>query len=309
VTAAVAHRYAIDGLRVETPVAVAGLDEVPEADWASDWVVEVSPGRIEPDEGDVTWTGQVEGPGGRWARFGRTARGVRVHLEGLCALAADRDARRAVIHAEREAATETYLLRRCLPYLVALGGRVAIHASCAAFARGAVAFCGPAGAGKSTLAMALDAAGVPVLADDHVAIDVPPAGTPVAFPSFPSVEVDRTSRLAFRPDAPDADGKARVALTTARPRDAVPLAALAFLERGRSFRSSRLAAKAVVPRLLRDAALVADPGDPSESAARFDAVVRLAEAVPSFAVVVPDGLDRLRESVPRLFERFGGSPR
>ena len=60
----------------------------------------------------------------------------------------------------------TYLVGPVLSSALRLRGDYSLHASAVRFARGAVAFAGPHGAGKSTLAAALGRAGHPVIADD-----------------------------------------------------------------------------------------------------------------------------------------------
>jgi len=60
----------------------------------------------------------------------------------------------------------TYLVGPILSSALRLRGDYSLHASAVRFARGAVAFAGPHGAGKSTLAAALGRAGHPVVADD-----------------------------------------------------------------------------------------------------------------------------------------------
>ena len=62
--------------------------------------------------------------------------------------------------------TCTYLYGPILALVLRLRGALAFHASAVQMGSGAVGFVGPHGAGKSTLAAALGAAGAPVLTDD-----------------------------------------------------------------------------------------------------------------------------------------------
>lgn len=64
----------------------------------------------------------------------------------------------------------TYLLGPILGRVLRLRGVTCLHASAVAFGEEAVAFVGPAGAGKSTTAAALALRGHPVLSDDVVAL-------------------------------------------------------------------------------------------------------------------------------------------
>ena len=66
--------------------------------------------------------------------------------------------------------TATYLLGPVLGRLLRLRGVTCLHASAVAFGEQAVAFVGPAGAGKSTTAAALGLAGHAILSDDVVAL-------------------------------------------------------------------------------------------------------------------------------------------
>jgi len=66
--------------------------------------------------------------------------------------------------------TATYLLGPVFGYLLRLRGVTCLHASAVDFGGRAVAFVGPAGAGKSTLAAALALRGYTVLSDDIVAV-------------------------------------------------------------------------------------------------------------------------------------------
>ena len=66
--------------------------------------------------------------------------------------------------------TATYLLGPVLGRLLRLRGVTCLHASAVAFGEQAVAFVGPAGAGKSTTAAALALRGHAILSDDVVAL-------------------------------------------------------------------------------------------------------------------------------------------
>jgi hypothetical protein len=67
--------------------------------------------------------------------------------------------------------TATYLLGPIMGFVLLLRGRVSLHASAVAIGDSAVAFVGPAGAGKSTTAAALADLGYRVLAEDVVTLD------------------------------------------------------------------------------------------------------------------------------------------
>jgi hypothetical protein len=78
----------------------------------------------------------------------------------------------------------TYLLGPVLALLLRLRGVTCLHASSVAFGNRAVAFTGPAGAGKSTTAAALGRRGHSVLSDDIVAL-TETSGTLEVMPAYP----------------------------------------------------------------------------------------------------------------------------
>jgi hypothetical protein len=70
-------------------------------------------------------------------------------------------------------------------------GLLALHASAVAFGDRVVAFTGPPGAGKSTLAAHCLADGAQLVADDVLAVSVDDARRAVAYPGMPSVKLWR----------------------------------------------------------------------------------------------------------------------
>lgn len=81
--------------------------------------------------------------------------------------------------------TCTYLAGPILGLILRLRGALSLHASAVQAGAGAVAFVGPHGAGKSTLAAALAAAGRPMVTDD--VLHVRRAGTQWVAEPFPSM--------------------------------------------------------------------------------------------------------------------------
>jgi hypothetical protein len=211
-------------------------------------------------------------------------------------MTADPESRAAVLRHGRPASEDPLVLRRALPYLSALEGRLVLHAACVAFPAGAVVFCADARTGKSTLALALDAAGLPVLGDDHVVVERDAGGRFVAHASIPWVEVAAPSVRALRPDVAPARREGPVPLRSRRP-DRAPLAALAFLHRGATWGRRSVAGPRRLPGLLKRYAFVGDPADSRETTSRFDAAAALVESVPCVSVTVPEGLRSLHDSL------------
>jgi hypothetical protein len=67
-------------------------------------------------------------------------------------------------------------------------GRFVLHASVVNLGGRAIAFMGPVGAGKSTLAAAFHSLGYRILADDNAVLDLD-AGRPRVLPAFPSLKI------------------------------------------------------------------------------------------------------------------------
>lgn len=93
--------------------------------------------------------------------------------------------------------TATYLLGPVLGFALRLRGVLAFHASAVLIDGRAVLLVGPSGAGKSTTAAAFATAGVPVLADDVVAVRVVDGET-LAYPSYRLLRLwDESERILF----------------------------------------------------------------------------------------------------------------
>jgi hypothetical protein len=80
-------------------------------------------------------------------------------------------------------------------------GLLALHASAVAVGEGAVAFMGPSGIGKSTLATAFHQRGYTVLTDDVCVVDFDAGGAPVVVPGYPQLKlwVDALEKLDLDP--------------------------------------------------------------------------------------------------------------
>jgi hypothetical protein len=297
-------------MRVETAVEYPGLSPLPRGDDGEvDWSVTFDEAPLPAPSGPPS--GEIRDGAHVWARYHRQGKGVRIELREILEADLRPRERTATVHPPRSgpsSQTTAERLRRLLPYLVAACGRrarrVALHAAAFSTPAGAVLCGGDARAGKSTLSCALDAAGVPVLADDHVAVEDRGDDGFVAFPSFPVVGASPETRLAFFPEIPPGTAKMRVPLRTSRPREALPVAAVCFLRRGERVAKEPLPRTTALARLLRESVFVGDPGDREEERFRVDVLSRLVERVPAWTLEVPTGLDRLgaaARGVPALF--------
>lgn len=286
-------RFVVDGMRLEgrIPALTASAFE-----GAPDWSVQIVRGPPTWPE-HVTWTGEVRADDRAWARFGRTPEGLRlIHLEGLGVLEVGRTGEATLRH-ERGQDADADVLRHALPYLVPVGGGLALHAAAAVIDGHARLLCAASGVGKSTLALALDRAGVPVLGDDHVAVGRAPEGF-VAWPSGDALAAWPASRRAF--DADDGTpGKRSLLLRTKRP-DRAPVGTLAFLRRGPRVAVHPVPVAEALRRLLADVLFQTDPADDEETRRRLDLAADLVEGTAPFELEVPDGLDRLAAALPEI---------
>jgi hypothetical protein len=96
--------------------------------------------------------------------------------------------------------------RHAMPFVLQARGRELLHASAALTPRGAIAFAGSSGAGKSTMAFALSQRGYPPLADDALLFEIVGEGVEVRPLPF-ALQVPKGSALgegeaAARVDAP-----------------------------------------------------------------------------------------------------------
>ncbi len=209
-----------------------------------------------------------------------------MRLAGVLDLVADASSKTAAIRACRPDLAELYRLRRAMPYLVHLAGGVALHAACVVVRGQTWLLCGDTGAGKSTLALACDASGHPVLADDHVALTFTDDGRLQAEASFPLVDAMPDAVAVLRPDQEPGEDKQSVPLRTARPERA-RIDRIAFLARGPELRRTPLPAPEAATRLLRDVLFVGDPASVAEQTRRLDVAALLAEHGPAHAVAIP----------------------
>lgn len=107
------------------------------------------------------------------------------------------------------AAQRTFLYGSVFAIVGLRRGLLPLHAACLQCTGGAVAFAGPSGVGKSTLAARLVRRGFPVLADDVTMLDLAAPGGPLVLPAFP--------RLKLWQDAMDRLGLPAEGLERARP--------------------------------------------------------------------------------------------
>jgi hypothetical protein len=131
---------------------------------------------------------------------------------------------------------QRFLVAQVLPFAAVLHGLEVFHASAVAVDGRAVAFLGPSGAGKTSIAMALCGLGASFLTDDVLAIErdgerlLAHPGAPVA--GVASEEVERLRSRRSLDDGTVLSSDSREAIVRVTPqRDAVPLQAIFVLDR------------------------------------------------------------------------------
>lgn len=209
---------------------------------------------------------------------------------------------KGVIHAApREGAdpvaVEHRLVSAMVPLLLAERGDLVVHASAVETPSGAVLFAGPSGRGKSTTVAALSRAGMPVLAEDGLALGLTEAGA-LAWAGARGIRLKGPGDAA---GAAAADYPAGLAADSgAVAAQGLPVAAVVVLgERGPEIAVQRLspgeAAAAMAPNLFHR-------GGPEALRPAFASLARLAGSVPAFRASLPDDLGALATAAPCLVE-------
>jgi hypothetical protein len=173
------------------------------------------------------------------------------------------------------------LLDQLLPRVLAGRGRCVLHASAVLAPRGALAFVGPSGVGKSTLAARLADAGLSVMADDALVVELD-QGVCFARGAYPGLRL-----------APSGAGaKTRVCEGMSFAAERVPLAAIYLLEHDAKGAAAgapevrTLAGAAALECLLRDSYRL-DASDRAELGRGFAQLSALLDAVPLFRLRRP----------------------
>jgi hypothetical protein len=192
-----------------------------------------------------------------------------------------------------------------------------LHASCVEIDGHAVAFTGPSGIGKSTLAAAFAAAGHRVLADDVTVIDLDAPNGPLVRPTISRLKLrgDSLRHLqleggaGLRADGPFEMEKYHMAIESAFSRQPMRLAALYHLG-GRptaSVEAARLIEGIEMLRAVTGAVFRLTAGRAVRGAGvLFSSVARLSALVPSYAMAWPSGFSDLAADVRRLCARHAG---
>jgi hypothetical protein len=203
------------------------------------------------------------------------------------------------------------LLGPVMAVLLHRRGMLVLHASAIDVAGRSAIFLGPKGAGKSTTAAALVAAGHRLLTDDVLAIDFSDAGGPRIAPGFPQLKLseDAVNKIildeafSMPPPVPNFPKQQR-RLTSPFSHSYTPLNCIYVLSRGPAATIGRLSTQDSLTALMRFSLLPLDRQRPLSGTEAGIHLKRCAALVGSVRVVtlqVPSNLDRLGEAA-RLVE-------
>jgi hypothetical protein len=238
----------------------------------------------------------------------RTPAGFTLRFFGQCDFDLDEGARRLTICVDPNVdpqIAELLLTSSALSFLLELRGHCVIHASAVVHRDSAVAFMGPSGSGKSSLAAALCALGAPLLSDDVLRIHSVHAAH--------ATHCNRGSlALRLRPDArpllqlfPDATpsiDERFVVHAVPASQASYPLACLLAPEFGDQLQLVRLSGVDACAAVLK-AARVASWCSATRAARQFEALALLARSLPVYRLELPAGLLDLAPGRQQLFDQ------
>jgi hypothetical protein len=186
--------------------------------------------------------------------------------------------------------TERFLFAQVLPLAAVLQGLDVVHASAVTWDGGVVAFVGPSGAGKTTVATRLVARGATLITDDALALEMT-SDHIVAHPGPPFVAIaPRDAALTegalawMGPQHGASDKPHFLAPVGGR---SLPLAAVYYLEPRAEFGVTRASCE-VVPRLLAHAA-APYVLTPERLLEHLEVVTMVTTSVPQFSLTLGEG--------------------
>ncbi|MDQ3936084.1 MAG: hypothetical protein M3340_15790 [Actinomycetota bacterium] len=262
---------------------------------------------VPPEEIDRDWPGgervlEESFDGGEPARTieAHPEAGYRLYARhfGLARLSPSGDLIRCAPPDDEPWSWQRFLVGRILPWAAVLRGLEAFHASAIAVDGRAIAFVGPTGAGKTSLAIQLAARGAAFLTDDVLALEQNTYGV-VAHPGAAIASVRDTERETMAPDLWDGVGEVlgyseKTYVGLERFESQAPLAGIYFL-RGQGEPVERI--ESPDPRMLLASTFVLGVRTPERLRRQLDVCAHLFRSVPMFWLTVRDGSARLAEVV------------
>ncbi len=250
-----------------------------------------------------------------WLRAFRRGNYVRLQLKGVACF----DVAAGGIYYQLKGGTvgeaEIFFLGLVSTLWLEQAGATCLHGSAVVLPGGAVGFLGFNRAGKSSLAACFLDAGFLLLTDDVLAVDIDGTGGVLAQPSFPQMRLWPSAAEEFvenahqlEPVHPDFD-KLRVPVggngLGAFHDSAAELGALFLpVREGSNIEITRLTPREATIELVRHSFLGALGEAAIGVARRFERLVAVAERVPVFRLVYPNGLEHLPEVREAILERL-----
>ena len=306
--------YRVFGGRLASEVELPGLPEAEPDGSAPDWTLVRAEGPAAGDEGAGPLADDRVKPGVR-VRLRRVGDDLRLAFDDTGDFDVSRDGTRIRFRPGPEARPEDLRLDvvgRVLPLALHRQGMTCLHASAVVTGEGAVAFLGPKGAGKTTMALTLSGMGAAVLSDDVVPVE--PGDPPRARPGVDRLRIRRdVAEAAGRTGAGDraTDGRVEVEPDVVADGASVPLAALYVLvpveaddsdHRVRRERMTGPGAALALMGELKLGPLLA----PWRGAELLEACASLERGVPVYRLEVPRDVGRLDEPSRFVLEKHGG---
>jgi hypothetical protein len=191
-------RYSLAGLILVTDTAMPELVEV-EQEIGMVWRFasrgDASPGHLPLVHKAETEKGTV------WLRIERDAERYVLRFTDIADFVVTPAERSISCFSDEEVGSSTVrhlLLDQVVPHILALDGSMVLHASAVATDGGVVAFVGPSGFGKSSLAASFTSGGCPLVSDDFVLlVEDEVTGRFAAVPSYPGLRLWPDSAEVF----------------------------------------------------------------------------------------------------------------
>jgi hypothetical protein len=303
-------RYALAGLTVATEQA---MPELPEAERSeADWFFEIAH-KLSRERFTIPVHDTIDSKGCTWLVIRRQGNRYLLRFPGLADFVVSPSERRVACLPDTGVDGSTVrhlLLDQVIPHILAMDGSLVLHASAVVVDEGAVAFAGPTGAGKSSLAASFASEGFLPLADDFLLLREHASGFS-AVPSYPGLRLwpDSADLLAgqdysLMPVAANSDKQRLAPRVVAEAPSPHPLLAIAELGHA----AADGAAAVNLARLSRRQGFISifeqtfrvERSGRARQVSELDRIARLAESTAVFGLRYPRDYERLAEVRSRI---------